>query len=116
MTIQIFGFRKDPDTRRALRFFAERRITPHFVDLKEKPASKGELRRFCDRFGIDALVDHNSKRFGELGLNSAHYEADRWIDLLSEEPALLRTPLSRHKQHLAIGYTPDAWKEWITLQ
>jgi len=57
MEIQIFGVRKSADTRRALRFFAERRIKTHFVDLQERPASPGELRRFAQKFGVDALLD-----------------------------------------------------------
>ena len=37
---------KSPETRAALRFFAERRIRVHFVDLLERPAARGELLRF----------------------------------------------------------------------
>jgi arsenate reductase len=113
MNIQIFGFKKDADTRKALRFFSERRIKPHFVDLREKPASKGELRRFVDRFGIEAVLDRESKRFLALGLRNAHYGPDRWMEILTEEPGLLRTPLSRQKQKLAIGYAPEDWTEWM---
>ena len=51
MEVQVFGVRKNPDTRAALRFFAERRIKVHFVDLAERPASKGELARFAQKFG-----------------------------------------------------------------
>ena len=53
MEVQIFGVRKSADTRKALRFFAERRIRTHFVDLQEWPASPGELRRFVQRFVLD---------------------------------------------------------------
>ena len=52
MEVQIFGIRKSADTRKALRFFAERRIKTHFVDLQERAASPGELRRFAQRFGV----------------------------------------------------------------
>jgi len=69
--VQVFGIRKSADTRAALRFFAERRIKVHFVDLKEKAASVGELRRFAQQFGIAALIDRESRRFAELGLKSA---------------------------------------------
>src|SRR2546422_1190411 len=63
---------------RSLRFFAERRIKCHFVDLNERAASLGELRRFAQKFGVQALIDPESKRFTELGdrkstrLNSSH--------------------------------------------
>src|SRR5919201_528852 len=58
--VQIFGVKKSADTRKALRFFAERRIKTHFVDLAERAASPGELRRFAQKFGVEALVDRES--------------------------------------------------------
>ena len=68
MEVQIFGIKKSPDTRKALRFFAERRVRTHFVDLVERAAAPGELKRFAQKFGVLALVDRESKRFQELGL------------------------------------------------
>jgi arsenate reductase len=62
LEVQIFGIKKSADTRKALRFFSERRIRTHFVDLVEKPASLGELRRFAQKFGVAALIDKDSKR------------------------------------------------------
>ena len=67
MEVQIFGIKKSPDTRKALRFFAERRVKTHFVDLQERAASPGELRRFAQKFGVEALVDRHSRRFLDLG-------------------------------------------------
>jgi arsenate reductase (glutaredoxin) len=112
MEVQIFGIRKSSDTRAALRFFAERRIKVHFVDLKEKAASVGELRRFAQKFGIAALVDRDSKRFAELGLRSAILTDERWLEKLSVEPMLLRMPLVRHQQQLTIGPAPEIWNDW----
>ena len=60
--VQIFGVKKSADTRAALRFFAERRVRTHFVDLHERPASLGELRRFAQKFGTLQLVDRDSRR------------------------------------------------------
>ena len=57
MEVQVFGVRKNADTRAALRFFAERRVKVHFVDLLERAASKGELGRFAQKFGALALLD-----------------------------------------------------------
>lgn len=113
MEVQIFGIRKSADTRRALRFFSERRIRTHFVDLLERPAALGELRRFAQEFGVMALVDKESKRFGELGLRYAQLSDDRWLEKLSEEPLLLRMPLVRNANQLAIGADEDMWKSWI---
>jgi arsenate reductase len=112
MEIQIFGVLKDPDTRKALRFFSERRIKTHFVDLTERAASLGELRRFAQKFGAEALVDRDSRRFQELGLAYAKLSADRWLEKLAEEPLLLRTPLVRNANHLTIGTDESKWREW----
>jgi arsenate reductase-like glutaredoxin family protein len=112
MEVQIFGIRKSSDTRSALRFFAERRIKVHFVDLNEKAASVGELRRFAQKFGIAALIDRDSKRFAELGLRSAILGDERWLEKLSLEPLLLKMPLVRNQQQLTIGLAPEIWNAW----
>lgn len=112
MEVQIFGVRKNADTRKALRFFAERRIKTHFVDLQERPASPGELRRFVQRFGIDALIDRASRRFVDLGLGAAHLSEERWLDKLVAEPLLIRMPLVRHGNQLTVGDAAETWKEW----
>ena len=114
MDIQIFGTKKCANTRRALRFFQDRRVKVHFVDLKERPASPGELRRFVQKFGVDALVDREGKRFQEMGLASALRGEAWWLDTLAEEPGLIRTPLVRRKERLTLGVDEAAWKEWIT--
>ena len=112
MEVQVFGIKKSAETRAALRFFAERRIKVHFVDLKEKAASVGELRRFEQKFGIAALIDRESKRFGELGLRSAILSDERWLEKLSLEPLLLRMPLVRNQQQLSIGAAQETWNDW----
>ena len=112
MEVQIFGTRKSADTRKALRFFAERRIKTHFVDLQERAASLGELRRFAQKFGTTTLVDRGSRRFADLGLGAAQLSEDRWLDKLVEEPLLLRMPLVRQQQRLTIGDAEATWREW----
>src|SRR5438270_12931327 len=103
MDVQIFGVKKSAETRKALRFFAERRTKTHFVDLAERSASRGELTRFVQKFGADALIDQESRRFAELGLRTARYGQERWLDILVDEPMLLRMPLVRHGNALTIG-------------
>jgi len=105
--VQVFGVRKSADTRAALRFFAERRIKVHFVDLNERAASVGELRRFADKFGLQTLLDRESHRFADLGRPVATLER------LSLEPLLLRMPLVRHQQQLTVGLAETTWKEWV---
>jgi arsenate reductase len=68
VNVQVFGIQKNQDVRKALRFFSERRIRVHFVDLNERAASQAELRRFAQKFGVSALIDKNSRRYAELGL------------------------------------------------
>jgi arsenate reductase len=113
LEVQIFGIKKSADTRKALRFFSERRIKTHFVDLMERPASLGELRRFAQKFGVISLIDKDSRRFTELGLRYAQLSDDRWLDKLSEEPLLLRIPLVRNANQLAIGADEPTWKDWL---
>ena len=113
LEVQIFGVKKSADTRKALRFFSERRIKTHFVDLLERPAALGELRRFAQKFGVMALVDKESKRFDELGLRYAQLSDDRWLEKLSVEPLLLRIPLVRNANQLVIGADEDTWKSWV---
>jgi arsenate reductase-like glutaredoxin family protein len=112
MEVQVFGVRKSADTRAALRFFAERRIKVHFVDLNERAAAVGELRRFAQKFGIAALVDRDSRRFSELGLGAARLSDERWLEKLSLEPLLLRMPLVRYQQQLTIGHAQETWDAW----
>ena len=112
MEVQIFGIRKSAGTRKALRFFAERRVKTHFVDLQERPASPGELRRFAQKFGVAALVDRESRRFADLGLGAARLSDDRWLEKLVEEPLLLTMPLVRQHHRLTVGDAESTWREW----
>ena len=112
MEVQIFGVKQSPETRAALRFFAERRIRVHFVDLQERAASKGELTRFAQKFGVPALLDRGSRRFGELGLAAAARSDARWLELLVAEPLLLKLPLVRFQQQLTVGPAEHSWRAW----
>jgi arsenate reductase-like glutaredoxin family protein len=113
VNVQIFGFTNCPDTRKARRFFAERRIPVHFVDLAERPASRGELRRFAERLGPAALIDREGARFRALGLRVAGDSPHRLLDRALTEPRLLRTPLVRNGNALTAGHAPAEWQAWI---
>lgn len=112
MEVQVFGVKKSSDTRKALRFFSERRIKTHFVDLQERAASPGELKRFVQKFGLDRLIDRESKRYEELGLRHARLSDERWLEKLVDEPLLLRMPLVRNGNALTIGLAEQDWKAW----
>lgn len=116
MEVQIFGIRKSADTRKALRFFAERRVRAHLVDLDERAMSDGELQRFIQRFGVEALVDRDSRRYDELGLRHSNVSAGRWVDRLIADPLLLRMPLVRRlgqPPDMTVGPAEGTWKNWL---
>src|SRR5439155_1023881 len=114
MDVQIFGSKKSAETRKAIRFFSERRIRTHLVDLSERAASPGELKRFAQRFGVQRLIDRHSKRFDELALRHARLSEERWLDRLVEEPMPLHIPLVRYGNALRIGLDEAEWKGWIS--
>jgi arsenate reductase (glutaredoxin) len=118
MEVQVFGVKKSSDTRKALRFFSERRIRAHFVDLDERPAAAGELKRFAQKFGIEALIDRESKAFAELGLSHARLSEERWLEKLIDEPRILRMPLVRQlgqqgSGKVTIGLAERDWRQWV---
>ena len=113
MDVQIFGVKKNAETRKALRFFAERRMKTHFVDLMERAASRGELLRFAQKFGAPALIDESSRRYAELGLRTARYGDERWLQIMVDEPLILKMPLVRHGSALTIGSAETTWKSWL---
>lgn len=113
MEVQIFGTRKCKDSQKALRFFNERRIKVHFVDLRERAASPGELRRFAQKFGDDALMDREGKRYRERGLHVAHVTGARILPMLADDPELLVTPLVRAGNRLSIGLAEADWRAWV---
>ena len=112
-TVQIFGFKDCQDTRKALRFFAERGVAVHFVDLAERPAARGELRRFQERFGASALIDREQPRFRALGLHVSGDSPERLLARALTEPRLLRTPLVRSANRVSLGHAPQEWTAWL---
>ena len=83
------------------------------MDFEERGPSRGELFRYAQKFGAGALIDDNSRRFMELGLRSARYGDERWLDILIGEPLLLKLPLVRHGNALTIGAAETTWKSWL---
>jgi arsenate reductase-like glutaredoxin family protein len=111
--VQIFGFNDCQDTRKAQRFFAERRMPVHYVDLAQRPASKGELRRFAERFGAGAVIDKAGARYKAMGLRVALDTPERLLERALAEPRLLRTPLVRHGGKVTVGLAPGDWQAWV---
>lgn len=86
------------------------------MDLTERGASKGELQRFVQKFGLTALIDRDSRRHAELGLGAARLSEERWMQQLVDEPLLLLQPLTRSGNRLSIGSAVDEWKAWVAAE
>lgn len=111
--IQVFGLEDNQATRAALRFFKERRIQVHFVDLRRKPMAPGELRRFVERLGASACADTEGKRWKDLGLGYLRMSDGELADKLLADQALLRLPLVRAGNAFAAGKDEAAWKAMV---
>ena len=115
-TIQVFGTERDQATRAALRFFKERRVPISFVDLRKRPIAPGELRRFVDRLGAEALLDPASRAYREAGLGYLRMDAAGIVERLLADPSLLRLPLVRNGNEVTIGRAEATWAAWLKAQ
>ena len=112
MNIQIFGTKKDFDTKKAERYFKERGIKVQFVDMKEKGLSKGEFHSVCQAVGgYQNLINQNCKDKDLLALITYIAEEDREEKIL-ENQKIIKTPIVRNGKQATVGYQPDVWKEW----
>ena len=112
MNVQIFGTKKCFDTKKAERYFKERRIKYQLIDLREKGMSRGELQSVAQAVkGLDNLLDPNAKDTQTLALEPYLREADR-LDKVLDNQQLLRTPVVRNGKQATVGYCPDVWKTW----
>lgn len=109
MNIQLIGTKKCNDTRKAERYFKERRIPFQFRDLNEKGLSKGELDNIKSAIPIDELIDKEGKEYKRLNLQYITHNVE---DSLLEHPLLFKTPIVRNGRQATIGYVPDVWKTW----
>lgn len=114
-TVQIFGVKSSHTTRAAERFFKERRATVHFVDLKVKPMSPGEIRKFTDRFGMAGLVDQESKSYEDAGLKYLKVSEAELLAKIERDPKLLRLPLVRSGNQFSVGQDEAAWKAMLEV-
>ena len=110
MNIQIFGKKKCFDTKKAERYFKERKIKYQLVDLPRFGMSKGELSSIRAAVGgLEQLVDQGAE--GALLVRYLASE-DAKVEKLLETPALFRTPIVRNGRHATVGYCPEIWKTW----
>lgn len=110
MNIQIFGTKKCQDTRKAERYFKERGIPFHYVDLTVRGLSKGELGKVAAAVGgLSNLVDVAGKEYAKRNLKYMVHDLE---ETLVNAPLLLKTPIVRTGSKATIGYAPDTWKQW----
>jgi len=112
MNIQIFGTLKCFDTKKAQRYFSERRIKVQFIDLKEKPMSRGEFLSVKSAVGgWDKLIDENCRDQDLLTLFK-YLTPDAKEEKVLENQILLKTPIVRNGRQATVGYAPEVWKTW----
>lgn len=112
MNIQIFGTKKCFDTKKAERFFKERKIQFQFIDLNEKPMSKGEFNSVLNSVGINELINSKSKEYTKLNFNNIR-SAEIKAELLLKNQKVMNTPIVRNGKIATVGYKIDIWNEWL---
>jgi len=109
MDVQLFGHPKSKASRKAQRWFKERRIAFHFVDVTKRAPSPGELRRFVQRFGVEGVLDPTAKAYQDKGLQYVSASEADWLGRMADDPAVLRLPLARCGNELAVGDDEEGW-------
>ena len=109
MNIQIFGKKKCFDTKKAERYFKERRVNFQRIDLADKGMSRGEFNSVKQSVGLDAMIDDKAPG-AEIIAYLAH-DADKEEKLL-ENPGMIKTPVVRNGKRATVGYCPEIWKDW----
>ena len=109
MNIQIFGKSKCFDTKKAERYFKERRIKFQRIDLIGIGMSKGEFNSVKAAVGLAEMIDSTAP--GAEILTYLAYDADR-EEKLFENPAYIKTPIVRNGKKATVGYCPEVWKTW----
>lgn len=114
LQVQVFGLEKNPATRAAIRFFKERRVGIHLVDLGRKAIAPGELRRFIERLGASNLLDSTGAAYRDGGLGYLRMDDTEIVERLLADPRLLRLPLVRFGNSVSAGGAEATWKTWLT--
>lgn len=109
MNIQIIGTKNCSETRKAERYFKERRILFHLRDLYEKGLAKGELENITRVIPIEELIDREGKQFKKRNMQFMVFNLE---EELLNDPLLLKTPIVRNGKEVTVGYQPDVWKKW----
>ena len=112
MNIQIFGTKKNFDSKKAERYFKERGIKYQFINMKEKGLSKGEFQSVCKAIGgYNKLIDTDCKDKDLLALITYIAEEDKAEKIL-ENQSIIKVPVVRNGKQATVGYQPEIWKNW----
>ena len=112
MNIQIFGKNKCFDTKKAERYFKERRIKYQYIDLLRFGMSGKEFDSVLRGVGgIDQLIDWNGK---SQEITNMKYMEDKRVkeDKVFDAPELMKTPIVRNGKQATVGYRPEIWATW----
>ena len=110
MNIQIFGSPKSFDSRKAERWFKERRIRYQYIDVPSKGLSPREYQSVKRKVGFDALVNTKCRAYEYLFMAYITPQAPK--EKLLEHPELFQTPIVRNGQEATVGYCPEVWQNW----
>ncbi len=110
MKIQIFGSSKSFDTKKAERWFKERRIKYQYIDVPSKGLSTLEYQSVKRNVGFAALVNAKCRAYEDLYM--AYLTPDAQEEKLLEHPELFATPIVRNGKEATVGYCPDIWAQW----
>lgn len=112
MNIQIFGTKKCFETKKAERYFKERKIKYQFIDLKEKGMSRGEFNSVKQALGgLEMLLDENCRDKDALALVK-YIAQDEKDEKVLENQQVIKTPVVRNGKQASTGYQPQIWKDW----
>ena len=112
MNIQIFGRSKCFDTKKAERWFKERRIRFQSIDLNRYGMSGGEFDSVLKAVGgIDNLVDWD-KKSPDIDLLRYMDDTRAKEDKVFDNPKLMKTPIVRNGKQATAGYCPEIWETW----
>ena len=109
MNIQIFGKAKCFDTKKAERWFKERRIKYQYVDILRFGMSRGELNSVKNAVGLEAMIDTKDEDYPLIQYLAS---AEAKLEKLFEDPYLIKTPVVRNGKQATVGYCPEVWKTW----
>ena len=111
MNIQIFGKAKCFDTKKAERYFKERRIKYQLIDIVKYGISKDEYASVKAAVGgMDALIDTKSREYENQHI--AYIVNTDIEERLLDNPGMFKTPIVRNGKKATVGYCPEVWGAW----